>query len=140
MVVYHLHLNSSTSNLSQVPQSLPPPPPRGTSWGLPSNVIASTSSSSPYLNDCNPPYSMGDPNALYSHSFPPPPMYHYGPPASTSPQTPPPPIQYGYGGNHPYSYMKPEPISSQQHFYPPLAPISHQDYSPPDPSSPEQHM
>ncbi|CAF1155779.1 unnamed protein product [Rotaria sp. Silwood1] len=131
------HLNSSTSNLSSV-QSLPP---RGTSWGLPTNVVASTSSSSPYLTDCNSSYSMTDPNTLYTHPFPPPPpMYHYGPPSSTSPQTPPPPVQYGYSGNHPYSYMKPEPISSQQHFYPPLAPISHQDYSPPDPSSPEQHM
>jgi hypothetical protein len=125
-------LNSSTSNL--------PPPPRGTSWALPANVIASTSSSSPYLTDCNSSYSMTDPNALYSHPFPPPPMYHYGPPPSTSPRTPPPPVQYGYNGNHPYSYMKQEPLSSQQHFYPPLPPASHQDYSPPDPSSPEQHM
>jgi len=87
---------------------------------------------------------MPDPNTLYSHPFPPPAMYHYGPPPSTSPQTPPPPIQYGYGGNptgnHPYSYMKPEPVSSQQHFYPPLPPVPHQDYSPQDPSSPEQHM
>jgi hypothetical protein len=132
------HLNSSTSNLP------PPLPPRGTSWGLPANVGASTSSSSPYLTDCNPPYSMPDPNTLYSHPFPPPAMYHYGPPSSTSSQTPPPPVQYGYNGNpsgnHPYSYMKHEPVSSQQHFYPPLQPVSHQDYSPQDPSSPEQHM
>jgi len=86
---------------------------------------------------------MPDPNTLYTHSFPPPPMYHYGPPSSTSPQPPPPPIQYGYNnnmnGNHPYSYTKPTSMSSQQHFYP-LPPHSHQDYSPPDPSSPEQHM
>ncbi|CAF3679382.1 unnamed protein product [Adineta steineri] len=136
----HLHhqqqhlLNSSTSNL-------PPPPPRGTSWALPGNIIGSnSSSSSPYLTDCNPSYSMTDPNVLYSHPFSAAPMYHYGPPSSTSPQTPPPSVQYGYGGNHPYSYMKHEPISSQQHFYPPLPPVSHQDYSPPDPSSPEQHM
>ena len=136
----HPHLNSSTSNLP------PPLPPRGTSWALPGNVGASTSSSSPYLTDCNPSYSMNDPNVLYNHPFPPPPpsMYHYGPPTSTTPQTPPPPIQYGYNGNlngnHPYSYMKPEPISSQQHFYPPLLSIPSQDYSPPDPPSPEQHM
>jgi transcription factor SOX1/3/14/21 (SOX group B) len=128
------HLNSSASNLP------PPLPSRGTSWILPPNVVASTSSSSPYLTDCNPSYSMPDPNTLYSHSFPQSAMYHYGPPPSTSPQTPPPPVQYGYGGNHPYSYMKPEPISSQQHFYPPLPSVPHQDYSPPDPSSPEQHM
>jgi hypothetical protein len=128
------HLNSSNSNL--------PPPPRGTSWALPPNLIASTSSSSSYLNDCNSSYSMSDPNTLYNHPFPPPGMYHYGPPPpSRSPQTPPPPVQYGYSGNHLYSYMKPEPVSSQQHFYPPLPqPTSHQDYSPPDPSSPEQHM
>jgi hypothetical protein len=126
----HHHLNSSVSNL--------PPPPRGTSWALPGNVGASTSSSSPYLTDCNSSYSMNDPNSLYAHPFPPPSMYHYGPP-STSPQTPP-PVQYGYSGNHPYSYMKQEPISSQQHFYPPLPIAPHQDYSPPDPSSPEQHM
>jgi hypothetical protein len=128
------HLNSSTPNLP------PPPLPRGTSWALPPNLVASTSSSSPYLTDCNPNYSMTDPNTLYTHSFPPPSMYHYGPPPSTSPQTPPPPVQYGYNGNHPYSYIKSEPLPSQQHFYPPLPPIPHQDYSPPDPSSPEQHM
>ena len=132
------HLNSSTSNHQ------PPLPPRGTSWALPGNMIASTSSSSsPYLNDCNSSYSMNDPNTLYNHPFAPPSMYHYGPPSSTTPP-PPPPMQYGYGGNlnenHPYSYMKPEPISSQQHFYPPLLSVPHQDYSPPDPSSPEQHM
>jgi hypothetical protein len=127
------HLNSSASNLPP-----PPQPPRGTSWALPSNMVAS--SSSPYLTDCNPSYSMPDPNTLYTHPFSAPPMYHYGPPSSTSPQTPPPPVQYGYSGNHPYSYMKSESISSQQHFYPPLAPVSNQDYSPPDPPSPEQHM
>ena len=131
------HLNSSMSNLP--PSSLP----RGTSWALPPNLVASTSSSSPYLTDCNPSYSMTDPNNIYSHPFPPP-MYHYGPPSSTTPQTPPPPVQYGYNGNptgnHPYSYIKSEPLPSQQHFYPPLQPVSHQDYSPPDPSSPEQHM
>ena len=131
------HLNSSTSNL---PSSLP----RGTSWALPANVIPPPSSSLPYLTDCNPPYSMTDPNTLYTHPFPPPPMYHYGTLPSTSSQTPSSSVQYGYSGNpianHPYSYIKREPISSQQHFYPPLPPASHQDYSPPDPSSPEQHM
>ncbi len=130
----HQHHHSNPSNL---------PPPRGSSWALPSNVM-STSSSSPYLNDCNTPYSMTDPNTLYTHPFAPPPMYHYGPPSSTSSQ--PPPVQYGYNnninGNHPYSYIKPESMSSQQHFYPPPLPPPppHQDYSPPDPSSPEQHM
>ncbi|CAF3013824.1 unnamed protein product [Rotaria socialis] len=125
------HHHTNPSNL---------PPPRGSSWALPSNVI-SASSSSPYLTDCNSAYSMTDPSGLYSHPFPPPPpMYHYGPSTSTSPQ-PPPHIQYGYNnninGNNPYSYMKQESMSSQQHFYPSF---SHQDYSPPDPSSPEQHM
>ena len=112
---------------------------------LPSNVMSSTSSSSPYLNDCNTPYSMSDPNTLYTHPFPPS-MYHYGPPPSTSSQQQPPPVQYGYNnnpinGNHPYSYIKPESMS-QQHFYPPPPPppLPHQDYSPPDQSSPEQHM
>ncbi|CAF0724032.1 unnamed protein product [Adineta steineri] len=127
----HQHHHSNPSNL---------PPPRGSSWGLPSNVI-SASSSSPYLTDCNSAYSMTDPNSLYSHPFPPPQMYHYGPPSSTSPQ-PPTHVQYGYtnnmNGNHAYPYIKPESMSSQ-HFYPP-PPLSHQDYSPPDPSSPEQHM
>jgi hypothetical protein len=133
----HQHHHSNPSNL---------PPPRGSSWGLPSNVISATSSS-PYLTDCNSSYSMTDPNTLYTHPFPPPPppMYHYGQPTSTSPQ-PPPHVQYGYNnnmnGNHPYSYMKSESMSSQQHFYPPPPPppLSHQDYSPLDPSSPEQHM
>lgn len=115
-------------------------PPRGTSWALPGSAT-----SSGYLSDCNPAYSMADPNSLYSHPFATPSMYHYGPPASTSPQTPP-PVQYGYngnpaGGNHLYSYMKPEALSSQQqHFYPPPLTNSHQDYSPADASSPEQHM
>ena len=132
------HLNPSASNLSA-------PPPRGTSWALPGNVVTATSSSSPYLTDCNLSYSMTDPNTLYSHPFGPPGMYHYGPPSSTNPQTPPPgSIQYGYNGNgngnHLYSYMKAEPLSSQQqHFYQSLS-GSHQDYSPPDPPSPEQHM
>jgi len=130
----HQHHHSNPSNL---------PPPRGSSWALPSNVMSATSSSSPYLTDCNPSYSMTDPNTLYTHSFPPP-MYHYGPPSSTSPQPHPPPIQYGYNnninGNHPYSYTKPTSMSSQQHFYPLPPPHPHQDYSPPDPSSPEQHM
>jgi hypothetical protein len=126
----HQHHHLNPSNL--------PPPPRGSSWGLSSNVISATSSSSPYLTDCNSSYSMTDPSTLYTHPFPPPPMYHYGPPPSTSPQTTSSHVQYGYNnnninGNHPYS------ISSQQHFYPP-PPLSHQDYSPPDPSSPEQHM
>ena len=99
----HQHHHSNPSNL---------PPPRSSSWGLPANVI-SASSSSPYLTDCNPSYSMADPNSLYTHPFPPPPpMYHYGPPTSTSPQ-PPTHVQYGYTnnlmtGNHPYSYMKSE--------------------------------
>ncbi|CAF4069495.1 unnamed protein product [Rotaria sordida] len=128
----HQHHHTNPSNL---------PPPRGSSWALPSNVISATSSS-PYLTDCNTSYTMTDPNTLYTHSFPsqPPHMYHYGPPTSTSPQ-PHPHIQYGYNnninGNHPYAYIKPESMSSQQHFYPPLP---HQDYSPPDQSSPEQHM
>ena len=132
--VIRQHHHSNPSNL---------PPPTGSSWTLPSAIISSTSSSSPYLTDCNPSYPMTDPNALYTHPFPPPAMYHFGPPTSTSPQPPPPPphIQYGYNnnvnGNHPYPYMKPDSLSSQQHFYPlPL----HQDYSPPDPPSPEQHM
>jgi hypothetical protein len=128
----HQHHHSNPSNL---------PPPRGSSWGLPPNVISATSSSSPYLNDCNPSYSMPDPNTLYTHSFPPPPMYHYGPPTSPTPQ---PPIQYGYNnnlnGNHPYSYPKATSMSSQQHFYPLPTQLPHQDYSPPNPSSPEQHM
>lgn len=131
----HHHHHPNPSNL---------PPPRGSSWALPPNVISAASSSSPYLSDCNPSYSMPDPNALYSHPFAaPPPMYHYGPPTSTSPQPPPPPIQYGYNnpmnGTNPYSYSKPAPMSSQQHFYPLARPLVHQDYSP-DPSSPEQHM
>jgi len=133
----HPHHHSNPSNL---------PPPRGSSWALPRNVLSAASSSSPYLPDCNPSYSMHDPNALYSHSFvppPPPPMYHYGPPTSTSPQPPPPPIQYGYtnhmNGTNPYSYSKSASMSSQQHFYPLARSLQHQDYSP-DPSSPEQHM
>ncbi|CAF0818261.1 unnamed protein product [Adineta ricciae] len=139
----HQHHHSNVSNL--------PPPPRGSSWGLPSNVISATSSS-PYLTDCNPSYPMTDPNNLYTHPFAPPPMYHYGPPTSTSPQ-PPPHVQYGYtnnlNGNHPYSYMKSDSMSSQQHFYtlpppppPSVAPgsLSHQEYSSPDPPSPEQHI
>ena len=121
-----------------------PPPPRGSSWALPPNVISASSSSSAYLNDCNQSYSMPDHNSLYSHPFPPPPqMYHYGPPTSPNPQ---PPIQYSYNNNingtHPYSYAKAAAtsMSSQQHFYPLPTPHSHQDYSPPDPSSPEQRM
>jgi hypothetical protein len=129
----HQHHHSNPANL--------PPPPRGSSWALPSNAISATSSSSPYLNDCNSSYSMPDPNTLYTHSFPPP-MYHYGPPpTSTSPQSP---IQYAYNnninGNPPYSYTKATSMSSQQHFYPLPPPLPHQDYSPPDPSSPEQHI
>jgi len=135
------HLNAVTSNLPG------PPPPRGTSWALPGNVIPDPTSSSSYLGDCNPPYPMADPNSLYPHPFAPSGMYHYGPPASSSPQTSSPLSgPYGYngtpGGNHLYSYMKSEPLPAQgnQHFYPSLG-ASHPDYSSPDPSSPEQqHM
>ncbi|CAF0879726.1 unnamed protein product [Adineta ricciae] len=137
----HLHLQQQQHLLNSSSANLPPPlPPRGTSWALPGNVIATSSSSSPYLTDCNPSYPMADPNSIYPHPFPSSTMYHYGPPSSTSSQTPPPPVQYGYTNNQPYLYMKPEPLSSQQHFYSPIPPVPHQDYSPPDPSSPEQHM
>ena len=134
------HLNSSI-NL----QSSLAPPPRGSSWALASNVLP-VASSSPYLNDCNSSYSMSDPNTLYSHPFPPSGMYHYGPPSSSNPHMSPPSLQYAYNtnlnGNHPYAYMKSEPMSSPaQHFYPPPPlTLAHQDYSPPDRSPPEQHM
>ena len=133
---FHQHHHSNATNL--------PPPPRGSTWGLPPNVISASSSSSPYLTDCNQSYAMPDPNTLYTHSFPHPPhMYHYGPPTSPTPQAP---IQYGYNnnnlnGNHPYSYPKGgTSMSSQQHFYPLNNSHPHQDYSPPDPSPPEQRM
>ena len=134
------HLNSS-ANL----QSSLAPPPRGSSWALTSNVLP-VASSSPYLTDCNTGYSMPDPNTLYSHPFAPPGMYHYGPPSSSNPHSSPPSLQYAYNtnltGNHPYSYMKSESMSSQtQHFYPPPPlTLAHHDYSPPGRSSPEQHM
>lgn len=136
-------MNSSNGNL--------PPPlstPRGSTWALPSNVLP-TPSSSNYLADCHGAYPMTDPNSLYSHPFSSSAMYHYGPPAgTTNAQTPSPSLSYSYNnsannlnGNHPY-YMKPDSMSSQSHFYSttPAPILAHSDYSPPDRSSPEQHM